>query len=225
MAIVAVKLEGLEQVQGELRDVAENQIPFATALTLTRVAQDAQKVVQSDVLPAKFTLRQPSFLKKGVRVTAATKQNLFSVVEDIDKFMQLQEEGGTKLPFGKYLAIPIVGGARRSQRALIATSDMPSALMANGAWIEWTNGGRVGVMFIRKVKQARRSSRKDKATGERQVKAGPQYAQITPMYVLVPRATVKARYQFVHNVLDVVSRVWRGRWDEAFKQAVRTASK
>lgn len=217
---MVIKLEGLEQVQAEMRDIAANQIPFATAKMLTMTAQDGQKVIQGVVLPVKFTLRSPSWMKKGIRVTPATKTSQVAAVEDIHAFMDLQEQGGTKVPYGNSLAIPITGGARPSQRALIPSANMPSRVMAAGGFIiPLTNG--VGLMCARSLKAGRR--KRDKFTG--QLGAAKWSRPVVPMYLLVPRATIKARYGFIEAVTQVVEKNWQGNFNKAFLQAVRTATK
>lgn len=217
---VMVKLEGLERVQAEMRDIAENQIPFATAKMLTKTAQAGQRVVQTTVLPKKFTLRSPAWMKQGIRITPATKKSLQSAVEDIHAFMDLQETGGTKIPYGNAIAIPITGGARPSARALIPAGNMPSKVMANGGFIlQLANG--MGLMCARFLKAGRR--KRDKFTG--QLASAKWSRPITPMYLLVPRATVKARYGFVESVVETVESSWKGNFNEAFLQAVRTATK
>lgn len=93
-----------------LRDFKENQIPFVTAVSLTRAAQISRDYIRAG-LSKYFTIRSPR-IKKGVRMAPAKKEDFFSgnihsAVFDVDPFMALHVQGGTKTPARhKYLSIP-----------------------------------------------------------------------------------------------------------------------
>jgi hypothetical protein len=202
----------MKQVQDEFRDINANQIPFATAKSLTMTAQDGQRGVQEH-MGEKFVLRQQSFMKKGVRISAATKAKLEAIVGDIHGFMELQETGGTKLPYKEFICVPIIGGARSSLSANIRDDDKPHAVMSRGGFI------RNGVMYAVLVRRQRMA----KGT------QGPRFAtrtgDIKPMYVLVHQAHLKDRYQFLATVTAIVQANFRNNFALAFQQAVRTAKR
>ena len=85
-----------------LSDVAAKRIPDAAAKALTRTAFDARDAVR-DGLPERFNLRRP-WISRGIGVTPAKPRTLMAEVWSRDRFMALQESGGTKT--GK-LAIPV----------------------------------------------------------------------------------------------------------------------
>lgn len=96
----------------DLNKLQKEQIPFATALALTRTAQDAQRFIKDD-MPRRFTIRR-KFVLKGVKIVPAKKRDIInfglasSEVFSKDRFMWIHEPGGVKkAPSGKkHLAIP-----------------------------------------------------------------------------------------------------------------------
>lgn len=212
MSIARIQIQNLKQVQDEFRDIGANQIPFATAKALTRTAQDGQKVIQNNVLGARFTIRRASWAKSGIRITAATKQLLQAIVEDINKYMALQETGGEKLPYKQYIAVPL-SGARPSLSAIVSDDNKPAAVMARGGFI------RGNVMYA--VSYARGQRRLSRTKG------GYRSAQlqVVPMYALVHQARIKPRYGFQPAVVEVVEKNFDANFKDAFQAAVRTAKR
>jgi hypothetical protein len=216
MTLVRVSIQNMDQVQAELRDINANQVPFATALALTKTAQGGQLKVRNDILPRQFTLRRVSWAKQGIRIQAATKQKLEATVQDINPYMDLQETGGDKLPYGSAIAVPL-SGARPTLGALIADSDRPHAVMARGGFI------RNGIMYAVALKAGRRGSIGKGIKGIS--KAASWDKQIVPMYALVPRASIKPRYGFADAMKQVVEETFAQNFSTAFAQAVRTAKR
>lgn len=96
MPEVSIKVD-VESAVNALETVRTEQLPFATALALTRVAQAARDQVKAS-LRDKYRNRGGSlaFLMQGVRMDPAAKTDLLATVYDVDWFMAYQEEGGTK---------------------------------------------------------------------------------------------------------------------------------
>jgi hypothetical protein len=94
---------------------------FEIARALTRTARDATQAVK-DELPKKFTLRR-NWVSKGIRFDVAKKVRLVASVYSVDDYMTKQEEGETRLPSGRSLAIPV--DARRNERSPILPSLFP----------------------------------------------------------------------------------------------------
>jgi hypothetical protein len=112
----------VERIVVGLDDLAQRQIPFATARALTMTARDAQSDLRAE-MPKRFTLRT-SRVNKGIRITPATKGNLAAVVGSIDWFMRDQETGGTRKASGHRIAVP--KGVRRTKRDLISKALRPT---------------------------------------------------------------------------------------------------
>lgn len=212
--MITVHIDNLKEIQAEMGAIGSDQLPYATALALTKTAQAGQAKVRSDVLPQHFTLRRAAWLKQNIRVEPATKTNLVSTVRDTYLAMVLQEAGGTKIPFGQFIAVPLKG-ARPSITSLIAPENLPAAVIANGGFI---NGN---ILYAVTLQAGRRGALKRGIKGIS--RAASWSRQIIPMYALVPRAYVPARYGFEPAVVQVVQNTFPDNFHEAFQKAVRTA--
>jgi hypothetical protein len=214
MTLARIQIRGAKEVQDEFRSINADQIPFATALALTRTAQDGQKDIQDVVLPTRFTLRRGPFMRAGIRIRAATKANLVAIVQDIHSFMELQETTGLKTPtYGRALAIPL-RGARPTMTALIKDDDRPHAVMQRGGFI------RNGVMYAVRQRYKKERRRRGKYGP---VNASRQRNEVVPMYFLVDRWKWQPRYGFVDDVRKIVEQRFKPNFAGAFAQAVRTA--
>lgn len=108
-----------------MADADKRHVPFALARALTWTAKDAQGVVQED-LPSRYTLRN-NWVKNGIRITPAKKDDPQAVVGSLEPFMRRQEEGGTKKARDhSRVAVPV--GARRNKRGVIPKGQRPAAL-------------------------------------------------------------------------------------------------
>jgi len=108
-----------------LSDLVAKRIPDAAARALTRTAFDARDAVREG-LPERFNLRRP-WVSRGVGVTPAKPRTLRAEVWSRDRFMALQEAGGTKT--GK-LAIPTSPMAKVAQTRVIPKSQWPGPMLA-----------------------------------------------------------------------------------------------
>ena len=113
------------QASEHLSDLAEKHIPNAAAKALTRTAFDARDAVR-DSLPERFNLRRP-WVKWGVGVTPAKPRTLMAEVWSRDRFMALQEAGGTKTGTS---AIPLGPMAQKARTQVIPKSQWPGQVMA-----------------------------------------------------------------------------------------------
>lgn len=142
-----------------LSDLAQQHVPNAAAKALTRMAFDARDAVR-DGLPERFNLRRP-WISRGVGVTPAKPRTLMAEVWSRDRFMALQEAGGTKI--GK-LAIPVGPMAQTAQTRVIPKSQWPGQVMAKknvfyraGAVFERRDEKRILALY--RCAASRRSSR------------------------------------------------------------------
>jgi hypothetical protein len=213
---LSIRIDGVDSVLAEYADINANQLPYAVVLSLTRTAQQAQDTIRNTVLPTRFTLRRAAFIKQGVRIQAATKTKLAATVQDIDYFMALQETGGQKIPYGKYIAVPL-SGARPTLTAIVNPANYPAAVMQRGGFI------RGNIMYAVAFKAGRRGRLSGGIAGLS--KAADWSRQIIPMYALVERANVPARYGFEESVRGTVAESWLPNFQASFLQAVRTAKR
>jgi hypothetical protein len=223
MALVTVKLDMAEAL-AEFKGIRDDQLPMAIARGITFTAKDAQASVLRE-LPLRFTLRKAGWMKANIKIVPALKADRepWASVEDtggpqgqILRDMGLQEEGGEKLPtHGRWICVPILGGARKSRGASIRDEDLPGPLMKSGQGFI-----RGGVMF-RRVFERHSSVRGFKGVGG--FSGGSWINRIIPMYVLVTEAQIRKRYGFVETVGVVVQQMWPREFEAAFQWAVRTA--
>jgi hypothetical protein len=197
------------------------QIPYATALALTRIAKDAQQSVRAS-MPSRFTLRR-NWIVKGIRITPATKTKLESVVYSIDPFMARHEFGGIKMgkpgggdfkgsdvaerksgrnysQIGGRVAVP-TNKVLRSKSEIIRKSELPSGLGKKAFVI----GNKSDTQLL-----ARRFSR-----GKR---AGLQI-----LYVLKKATRIEKRFGMGDTVMKVVQRRFGATFSQALQEALATA--
>lgn len=119
------------------RQMSAKNMRFATALSITRLAQMAQAQVRQDMdvnRGGPFHIRR-KWVVDGIRYRPASKTTLEATVFSVDSggrrpFMSLQEFGGTKLPLkSKHVAIPL-RSVQPSKRALIRPELKPKSLLA-----------------------------------------------------------------------------------------------
>lgn len=180
------------------------QVPFATALALTRTAQDVQAEVRRQ-LPRRFTIRN-NWVSQGIRITKATKQDLTATVYSKDKFMKLQETGGVKTSKGTAQGIPV--DVKASARGIVPRGLWPRALLGRPDVFRAVIHGVDGLWQRLKV------SRRKRGRGARSLKL---------LYVLKPFVPIRPRFGFVDTARETVAKVWANRFREAFAQAMRTA--
>lgn len=175
------------------------QLPFATALALTRTIQDAQTDVVSD-LPNEFTLRGSWFkprTKFGINIRPAKKDNLVAYIGTNAPWIEIQEEGGKKKPAGKMLAIP-TANIRKKPTQRIGLGRLPRKLKRT--FVINTKSGPV--LFQRKGKGKR--------------------SKIFAVYVLEPDANVKKVAPIYDPTVKTVERVWDKNFISAFEKAIAT---
>lgn len=134
---ITVKIDdrGLKQ----FTEAMEKQVPFATALALTRTAGQGQDRVREE-LPKHFTLRN-KFTEGSIRFKRAEKRdwpNCKAIVGTISPYLEIQEEGGDKTADGKAFAIP--KGIRRSDKTQVSRAKWPGKILPKNSAIP--GGGR-----------------------------------------------------------------------------------
>jgi len=122
-----------------LSHALDSQMPFATAVALTRTAVQARDAVREGLV-TRFTLRN-QFTKNGIRSQRAEKRdwpNSFAVVGSVSGYMEIQEDGGTKTPSGKAHVIP--KAIRTSEGRVVPRAKWPGRILPSDARIG--GGGR-----------------------------------------------------------------------------------
>lgn len=190
----------IKQAVVKLQSITDaKQLPFAIARALTVTARDVQDEVRNN-LTQRFTLRN-NWVRQGIQIQRATKQNLESMVFSRDAFMGLQEVGGAKSPLGNYLAVP-TSLVRRTPKDMIRKADRPKSLGNKAEVIE----------FMGRKWLALKRSRK-----------GRNKNDLRLMYLLVPRADIEPRLKLRDDGLRVSQAVFERRLQESLELALRTA--
>ena len=173
----------------------ERQIPFATALALTRTAQDAQAEVRGQ-LPSRFRLRN-GWTMRNIKIAGAQKASLEATITAPD-YMAKQETGETEHARKRYLAAPAptIGNDRIPPARL-----RPRSLLSQPrTFVLDTAGGAV---------IAQRKGRKRKP--------------LRLLWWLTPQQRYSERFEFGDTTAQTVERRFAIRFDEAFARAVATA--
>lgn len=179
-----------------LRTVVK-QLPFATALALTRTAQDVQTEERRE-LAQRFTLRN-NWVSNGIRIKAATKANPEAIVFQKDDFMVLQETGGTKHARGKSLAIP--EAARTNKRGIVTAGNRPNALKGKRGIFRKTIRGTDGLWQRR----------------------GRKRVPIRLLFVFKPSVQVPPRFGFIDTAKRTTEKRLPRQFALAFERAIKTA--
>lgn len=208
-----IQIRGVREAQERQRAVGSRHLPIAMAATLTRIAQRAQKELRTVTLPQRFTLREPRWMKAGIRIRAARKADLAAEVMDINPWMEAQETTGRKQPFrGRYIAIPL-RGARPTRRAKIRPENQPEAVMQSGGFI------RKNIIF-----KVQRRTRRGLGRGQEGPRLRVRTGNVIPMYYLAPRWVWRPPYGFQKTVEGVASpAVFEFEFSRAFQEFVANA--
>ena len=182
-----------------LARIHKKQLPFATKMALNDTAFQTRKEIISKTYPQAFDLKVKRFPSLVTKVKKASKTNLEAQVGDLKKiginFLGLQEEGGTKLPYGRSIAIPI--GKNKNKRNL-RKKNPPKKVMADKGFIITTKKGK-RVMFKRNVEE------------------------LEPQYLLITKATIKKALNFYKDGQAVVQRVFQKNFEMRLYKAIQTA--
>lgn len=187
---------------------AADQMPFATALALTKTAQAARDQVRQE-LPERFTIRRP-WVPRGVTIDPATKADLTAEVGSMDEFMIRQEEGGTKRPKRKMLAVP-TDQLQRTKTGAISKANRPGKVLKQKK-----------AFIITATSQAKRARPGTVMIARRKSK---QRYPIEVLYSLTPRAEVPPRWEFENTVRGVVDEQLGPQFIKAMDRAVVTAKR
>ncbi len=141
-----------------LHEFAEEQLPFATAVSLTRLAQEAVDKTRGR-MRRRFTLRSRR-VPKGIQFNRANKKDwpkLHAEAGILDDFMVLQELGGTKRPRrgARFLAIP-TRAIKRTASGKVRKTQQPRSITARKTGFiddgmiqrRRTRSRRLGLMFF-----------------------------------------------------------------------------
>ena len=143
--------DNTKEVLKDLGGVSKKQIPFATALALTKTAQSAQKALRKAAIqqidnPTPFTLR-------GFRIRKANKKTLTAEVFIADtqsEYLKYAIEGGTRTPKKRAIIQP---GAIKLNKYGNIPKNAINRIMARRDTFSGVIGGVPGIWQRKKKRQ------------------------------------------------------------------------
>lgn len=237
----------VDQVIGELNAAGKRQVPFATALTLTRVAQMGKRVVVAEI--GRVFDRPTARTMQALRVIPATKNNLAAEVS-------IKDEAPKGTPASKYLRAEIEGGGRRdksSERFMRQFGKLPAGMQwVPGSGVPLDQYGNVKgsymvrLMSLLKVhndpylntteQSKKRNARKERPIyfigrpggGRLPMGVWQRFrftfgTAIKPILIFTKPVQYKRRLQFTRIVQGVVDREFTGAFRVALREALATA--
>jgi hypothetical protein len=210
-------------------DAARNKdIPFATAVALTRTAQDAAIEVRRNA-GQRFALRN-DWTQRNIKVDPARKLSwpiTAQVFTDTGNasapdYLEQQEDGGEKVPHEghNYIAIPT-----RYLREIVGGGVIPAALRPKELLAAFT-GTHIG----RRSKKDVRTPRAQQFVGFKQWLRGELYIfgrrpdsrrEAIPLYLLKPEVEVRAVLDMEKTVGSIAEERFEVHWDDAWDDIVR----
>ncbi|NTV50955.1 MAG: hypothetical protein HGB32_15375 [Geobacteraceae bacterium] len=201
--MLKINVSGINETAAYLEALAKGELRFGIAKGLTSLANGIREKVKEE-LPHRFTLRTRWWDRgpHSIKTEKATKQNLTSKVFTTAPWMQMQEEGGTKLPTkSRRLALPMAD-VRRTKRDLVQKSQKPRALTK--AFLVHTKTGH-DFLAVR-IGRGKRSTMK-------------------LMWLLERSVNIKKRFGFHETAQLVVDRVGLTHIEEGIKYALETSKR
>lgn len=218
MSVVKCDLKNLSKVlEKEIRKDLK-QVKFAASVALNNTAFKARSNL-IDEYKKSFTVRNTN-LPKAVTVEKATKEKLQAKVSFPKDWMYINAKGGKKEPeHSKVLMVPLKNGGLkdyRTQSGKIKQSKKPGNLLkyADSHPLKTrANVANPHPFVMNNKKDQTMIAVRDKSNRK----------ELKFLYVGVPAANVKKRWDFEKIVQDTAKKELPGQFDAAFKKALATA--
>lgn len=196
-------------VRNALLELRKRQLPFATAVALTRVAQDARDEIRSR-MPEHFKIRNKRVLR-GVTIERANKKdwpNPAAKVGTVDDFMREQILGGEKKGKGGHrVSVPTrLMVARRTPSGSLRASDKPRQLRQK------KDIAVVEDAIVRRFNAKRVQGTKLANLGE-----------TGRLFTLVERAQIPKRWPFEREAVASAQATYPEHFEREFGAAVKSA--
>jgi hypothetical protein len=231
-----IKIEGLDKLQKELNDLQRKQLPYATAVALSKTAQSVEKKLKRE-MAGEFDKPTPYTLKSTF-VSPAKKANLEAIVGLKDK--------GTRVPPAVLLKEHFTGGVRGNkpfEKALAGIGALPSGWRAiPGAGMPLDSYGNPRRNVLREIFGALKTRTKVfKGRGKRVQLVGyflipvgsashlgpgiylQKNRTIQPMFVFVKSAGYRKVIDLPRIATETVNKEFNREFSTAFANALATA--
>lgn len=226
--MITLDIRGLPEIERMLRNLADEQMPFALSSALNSTAFAVQKFEKARI-PTVFDRPTP-LIKGAVRVEKATKQELTAKVYVDPKraiILKTHEEGGRRgdQKLERYLRSK--GWLASGWRA-IPTDKMPTNSYGNPRQAEVNKliAGLPGISGVRGDKRrvfVIPQQRGGLSPGVYRTLSRSAGAAIVKLYHFVSQAEYRERLGFVESARDEATRLLPGLMSAAIERAIRTA--
>jgi len=228
-----VRIEGADDLRSSLSGLA-GQIPFATALAINAVLNDAQAAIRA-TLPGEFTLRRPEFIERTIYIgpqDRARKDRLEGTlrVNPERDFLSKFEEDRAKTPTRSHtLAVPVFRSGEPAR--IIGRSDplhvkkLMAAIAKGGS--RGFGAGTLGVIKHRRAKGMHGPQQQELVFLIKSSK-GTFLVQRTGatstrvLYAFKPRVAISPDLHFKEIALKTAEANWERRASEAIDRAIAT---
>lgn len=219
--MISVKVD-FKKLSKQLGELKTKQLPFATAKTLTRLAQDSREELRKE-LNSSLTIRSRGLLKKAVIYDRANKKDFpfpessVGVSKDFD-FLSQHATGKTRIPLtridgGKYRAVPNPKAIKRTASGKINKKKRPTFLLRGGMG---KKSSRVKRPFVLNTKKGQKLIVKRKTKKK---------TPLIILYKLIPKATIKPEVDASGCVERFVNKNFNRYFGQEISKAIATAKK
>lgn len=237
--MITVKIEGMEELKSRLSNIGREQLPFATAMAITKTAKSVEARLQSDMAGV-FSSPSP-YVKRATFTQIANKRDLTATVGIKD----MKPAGGTAPSL--LLKEHFTGGIRGRkpfEKAIETLGGLPHGWRAiPGAGIKLDAYGNPSRKEIAEMLGALRAKMQVyKGRGKRLMLIGyfiipvgsPTHLHpgiykrmarksIKPLFIFVQSAAYKKVIDFERSAKEVVEREFQANFDQAFATAMGSA--
>ena len=198
----------VKQATKQLNRIQRQQVPFATALALTRTAEDVQRAEQREI--KKKIDRPTPFTENAVGISIAKKKvKPFAEVfikRIQETYLKRQLQGGVRRGQGKGLIVP----GRRAK--LNRFGNIPGKRKKAPLWRQGhTNNAR---QFVARTRQG--------LEGVWEL-TGPRSNKLRLVALFVERSRYRRRIEFVKVAMGVVNNRFVRNFEKSLAKALRTA--
>jgi hypothetical protein len=150
--MIKTTIEATNTANKKLSQIANKQIPFAVAKSLTHIAQKSQEEIRENIREKFFIRKKSGGFESSIKIKPATKHSLTAEVYTMAAFAALQQTGGIKKAKDGRLAIPSYQNIGQVKKR--SDSNSPSTYLAGDAFKIKTQSGQ-GIIAQRKSKELR----------------------------------------------------------------------
>ncbi len=138
--MIKIAIKAANSANKKLSQIANRQIPFAIAKSLTNIAQKSQEEVRQQIRERFFIRKKSGGFESSIRIKPTTKTNLTAEVYTFAAFAALQQTGGIKKAKDGRLAIPSYQSINQVKKR--SDSNSPSTYLAGDAFKIQTKSGQ-----------------------------------------------------------------------------------